>query len=382
MVAAVQPETAPVMSSFASLIEELERALAVGTESHRTEMLLRITDLFMAGAERYSDGQIDLFDEVITKLATAIEAKTRAKLASRLADVVNAPVGVIRILATDDDIEVARPVLKHSYQLDDSDLIAAADSKGQLHLAAIAERRNLSEAVTDVLVQRGNKYVAHSVAKNAGARFSDAGFRILVKRSATDEALALHVGVRRDLPRQHFLTLLDQASSTVRQRLTTERPAASRAVEGVLNEVVGGIRSDTRKGSSRYTEAISEVEAIKRSGTLGEAEVYRFAREGRFEETAVALSLLCGVEIDTVERSLQDRGHEMTLILAKLAGFSSTGAKSLLLLKTAGRGISAQDLNSALKSYGRLQVDTAQRVLSFYRARLKARSDEPVAAAS
>ena len=370
------------MSSIASLIEELERALAVGSESHRTEMLLRITDLFMAGADRYSDGQIDLFDEVITKLATAIEAKTRAKLASRLADVVNAPVGVIRILASDEDIEVARPVLSHSDQLDDSDLIAAADSKGQLHLAAIAERRNLSEAVTDVLVQRGNKYVAHSVAKNAGARFSDAGFRILVKRSATDEALALHVGVRRDLPRQHFLTLLDQASAAVRQRLTTERPAASRALEGVLNEVVGGIRSDTRKGSSRYTEAISEVEAIKRSGTLGEAEVYRFAREGRFEETAVALSLLCGVEIDAVERALQDRGHEMTLILAKLAGFSSTGAKSLLLLKTAGRGISAQDLNTALKSYGKLQVDTAQRVLSFYRARIKARGDETVAAAS
>jgi uncharacterized protein (DUF2336 family) len=369
------------MPAFTSLIEELERALAVGTEAHRTDMLSRITDLFLAGADRYSDGQIDLFDEIIGKLATAIEAKTRAKLASRLSDVPNAPVGVIRILAHDDDIEVARPVLKNSDQLDDRDLIAAAGSKGQLHLAAIAQRRSLSEAVTDVLVERGNKYVAHSIAKNAGARFSDAGFKILVKRSATDEALALHVGVRRDLPRQHFLTLLDQASATVRARLTTERPAASRAVEGVLNEVVGGIRSDTRK-SSRYTEAISEVEAIKRSGILGEAEVYRFAREGRFEETAVALSLLCGVEIDAVERALQDRGHEMTLILAKLAGFSSTGAKSLLLLKTAGRGISAQDLNNALKSYGRLQVETAQRVLSFYRARLKARGDEAVAAAS
>ena len=87
----------------------------------------------------------------------------------------NAPVGVIRILALDDDIEVARPVLKNSSRLDDSDLIAAAGSKGQLHLAAIAQRRTLSEAVTDVLVERGNKYVAHSV-RTRGARFSDAGF--------------------------------------------------------------------------------------------------------------------------------------------------------------------------------------------------------------
>ena len=57
------------------------------------------------------------------------------------------------------------------------------------------------------------------------------------------------------------------------------------------------------------------------------------------------------------------------LILAKLAGFSSTGAKALLLLKTADRGISAQDLDHALKSYDQLQVATAQRVLGFYRTR-------------
>ena len=35
----------------------------------------------------------------------------------------------------------------------------------------------------------------------------------------------------------------------------------------------------------------------------------------------------------------------MALILAKLAGFSSTGAKAILLLKTADRGMSAQDLD-------------------------------------
>ena len=33
-------------------------------------------------------------------------------------------------------------------------------------------------------------------------------------------------------------------------------------------------------------------------------------------------------------------------VLAKLAGFSSTTAKAILLLKTADRGISAQDLDS------------------------------------
>src|SRR5262249_47028726 len=154
-------------------------------------------------------GQIGLFDEVIAKLTNAIEAKARAKLSIRLADVPSAPAGVVRMLAFDDDIEVARAVLVGSERLEEAHLVAHAQSKSQQHLAAIAERKSISEAVTDVLVTRGDHHVARSVAKNAGARFSEAGFRMLVKRSASDDALALHVGARRDLPRQHFLGLLE-----------------------------------------------------------------------------------------------------------------------------------------------------------------------------
>ena len=359
------------MTNAPSLIDELERALSAGTNAQRITMLSRITDLFVEGASRYSAGQINLFDEVIVKLVTAIEAKTRAKLSSRLAPVHNAPPGVINMLAFDDDIEVARPVLTLSERLGEADLVANASSKSQQHLAAIAERRSLSEAVTDVLVARGDRQVVHSVARNAGARFSDAGLRMLVKRSGGDDALAIQVGARRDLPRQHFLRLLQEASAAVRGRLAAENPGAGGAVETALSEVVGGIRSEIRKVSPDYAAARSRVEAFYRAGRLGEPEVYGFARERSFEETAIALSLLCAVEIDVVERALLDPAHEMTLIVAKLAGFSSTTAKAILLLKAADRGLSTQDLDRALTSYGRLQVETARRVLGFYRTRLK-----------
>src|SRR5215831_14927701 len=229
-------------SAAASLIDELEVALAAGTNAQRINMLSRVTDLFIEGSSRYSDSQVNLFDEVIGKLTTVIEAKARAKLSHRLAPIRNAPPGVIRTLAFDDDIEVARPVLTMSERLDDADLVANASNKSQQHLAAIAERKSLTEAVTDVLVTRGDRQVMHSVAKNTGARFSDAGFRMLVKRSSGDDALALQVGARRDLPRQHFLRLLQEASAAVRDRLEAENPGAGGAVETVLTEVVGGIR--------------------------------------------------------------------------------------------------------------------------------------------
>jgi hypothetical protein len=192
---------------------------------------------------------------------------------------------------------------------------------------------------------------------------------MLVKRSSSDDALAMHVGARPDLPRRHFLRLLAEASASVRQRLVDENPQAGTAVETVLSEVVGSIRSEARKISPDHAAARARVEKLHRDGQLGEAEIHGFARERRFEETAIALSLSCGLEIDLVERALLDPGHDIALILAKLAGVSSTTAKAILLLKAADRGMSAQDLDQALTNFARLRVDTARRVLGFYRTR-------------
>jgi len=363
------------------LLDELEAALASGTNARRIEMLTRITDLFVSGAPRFAEDQIGVFDDVMVRLVATIEAKARARLSQRLAPIANAPTAVIHMLAFDDDIEVAQPVLSQSIRLGDRELVANAASKSQQHMAAIAQRRSLSEAVTDVLVERGSRDVVHSVVKNSGARFSDAGFRMLVKRSTGDDALATEVGKRSDIPRPHFLTLLEKASSDVRARLAAENPQAGAAVEGVVAEVVGGIRNDARNASPDFAAAQAAVERQNRIRRIGEAEIYQYARERKFEETAIALSLLCETPIDVVERALLDPGAEIVLILAKVAGLSSTTTKAILLLRAADRGMSANDLDRALASFNRLQPDTARRVLGFFRTRVKKPAEPMIAPA-
>jgi len=353
------------------LIDELEAALSSGTNSRRIEMLTRITDLFVGGATRYSEEQIGIFDDVMVRLVSTIEAKARAKLSHRLAAIANAPANVIHMLAFDDDIDVAQPVLQQSERLDDPTLVVSATTKSQQHLFAISLRRSLSEAVTDVLVERGDRDVVHSVVKNAGARFSDAGFRMLVDRSTGDDDLATIVGKRSDIPRPHFLVLLEKASSAVRALLASENPDASSAIDGVVAEVVGGIRDDARNSSPDFAAAQAAVERQNRLRRIGEAEIYQYARDRKFEETAISLSLMCDTPIDVVERALLDPGAEIVLILAKVAGLSATTTKAILLLRAADRGMSAKDLDQALASFNRLQPDTARRVLGFFRTRVK-----------
>jgi uncharacterized protein (DUF2336 family) len=372
---------AHTMTRTLPLIDELEAALSDGGDYRRVEILTRITDLFVGAAEYYSEEQISLFDDVIARLVTDIEAKARAMLAQRLAPIANAPSGVIRILAFDDDIDVAQPILRHSQRLDDLALVANANSKSQRHLFAISQRRQLSEVVTDALVERGDREVLHSVVNNIGAQFSDFGFRTLVTRSAWDGDLAIFVGKRLDLPRPHFLVLLEKASATVRARLTAENPQAGAAVKSVVGEVTKGIRDTTRKASPDFAAAQAAVEQLHRLRRIGEAEVLQYARERKFEETAIALSILCDTPIDVVERALLDPGAEIVLILAKVAGLAAATTKALLLLRAADRGMSAKDLDQALASFNRLQPETARRVLSFFRARAKSPQREIAAQA-
>jgi uncharacterized protein (DUF2336 family) len=123
-----------------SLIAELEDAIQSGSKDKRVETLRRVTDLFVADADRLSDQQIDVFDNVLGHLIKRIEDKALAELSRRLGPINNAPIDVVRRLARDDNIVVAEPILTTSARLSDTDLIEIASTKTPTHLMAISAR--------------------------------------------------------------------------------------------------------------------------------------------------------------------------------------------------------------------------------------------------
>jgi len=129
------------MDAGHSLIAELEDAIQSGAKDKRVDTLRRITDLFVADADRLSDKQIDVFDDVLGHLIKRIEGKALAELSRRLGPINNAPIDVVRRLARDDNIAVAEPILKTSTRLNDNDLIEIASTKPREHLLAISARR-------------------------------------------------------------------------------------------------------------------------------------------------------------------------------------------------------------------------------------------------
>lgn len=360
------------MPDAPSLIQELEQAIAAGSPAMRLNTLTRITDLFLAGSGGHSDEQLALFDDILMVLVDTIEVNAKVQLSRRLAPRADAPRKVVRTLAFDDSIAVAAPILMRSERLTDSDLVENAGTKSQEHLEAITQRSTLSEPVTDALIERGNSRVIQLVARNAGARFSEGGFGKLVGKAASDEGLARYVGSRRDIPRHHFVKLLETASSEVRARLISANPHLVDVIESTVAEVSSSIGNDVRSTSRDHARAMARIKRLHRTGQFSEADLHAYANANDFERAAVALAALGEFQIDLVERALLDKSTDQILILTRAAGCCRTTVRAVLTMRSADRRLSPMDLAEALAQFDRLQLSTARSALEFYRLRRQA----------
>ena len=346
-----------------SVLRELNDAISKGTPESRLKALWHATDMLLMG--RYTESEIWIFGEVIGRLSEEIELAARAQLARRLARSDKAPIHMVNKLAFDNSIDVAGPILRYSERLDNQVLVANARCKSQQHLFAISRRKSIDEPVTDVLVTRGDQTVVNSVAVNVGARFSDLGFLQLIKRSENNSILAEHLGRRRDIPRHLFQQLIAKASDDVRKKLQFERPEAGNAVA----DVAGSLHAMFGPASKDYFTAKKAVGAQHRRGELGEALLLEYAQARKRNEAVVALSLLCTLPVDVVERAMLAPDKEALLILARALDLSWATVMALLFLGAAEYRIATKDLDAMKAEFARLDVATSKKVLEAYHSR-------------
>ena len=362
------------MTESKSFLTELEDAVSQGSAESCLRALWHATDVLIAG--RYSEDQLWTFGEVIGRLAKEIEQASRIKLAKKLAPSSNAPFDVIRKLAFDDSIDVAGPVLRRSDRIDGQSLIANAKTKSQQHLLAIANRKHISYEVSDVLVKRGDKEVIRSVAANSGANLSDFGFLHLVNRSEDDTIVAENVGSRKDIPRHVFQQLISKASDEVRAKLERERPDLASQVRTTVTDITGAFQAKFGPATKNYFSAKRAVTKLQEYGQLDEDKLFEFAHSLKLEETTVALSLLCELPVDVVERALVDKNREVILVLARALDLSWPTTMALLFLGAANYRIIASDLDTMKREYDRLNVITSRQVLKAYQSRKGTSSDD------
>ena len=357
-----------------ALIEELETLIASKDIGRRADALRSVADLFASGSTRFSDDQIAMFDNVMGMLIREIDSSARADFGRRLLTFPDAPPQVIRALALDDEIAVAGPVLSEAEHLDDAVLVEGARTKSQEHLLAISRRKSLVEAVTDVLVERGNSQVALSTAENPNAKFSDFGYSTLVQRSEADGELAVRLWSRPEIPRQYLLRVFAEASEAVRARLEDADRGKANLIRDMVVNASDRLQAEARVRSAEYAAAAAHVRSLHRAGELDESRLAAFAQAGKFDETTVALSILCDFPIGLIERAMTQTQSAQILILAKGIGLSWETTKAIL---ESGANGSSHDLDALSEQFKNLKAETVAKALQFYRYRERMSARDP-----
>jgi uncharacterized protein (DUF2336 family) len=356
-----------------SLIAELENAVQSGSKADRIDTLRRITDLFLTTQDRLTAEQIDVFDEVIGHLVKRMEMRALAELSERLAPIENAPLGVIRNLAREDEIAVAGPVLTNSAKLPIADLVEIASTKGQGHLLAISGRRTLEESVTDVLIERGDRLVHRRLASSSDAHFSDIGMTRLVKYAESDDTLTEKLGLRLDLPLHLLRQLLEKARDIVREKLLRMAPSAHR---DEIQKVLSSIDAEVLKGARPAPDfdlARRVVHKMHVDGELDEIALLQFVKGSRYAESIMALAQMCPTPYEIIDRVVQSDRTEALIIPCRAAGLGWTTVRSFLQMRS--RIISPDELDTLKSEYAKLSPPTAQRVLRFWSVQKAAGKD-------
>ncbi|WP_291863414.1 DUF2336 domain-containing protein [Bradyrhizobium sp.] len=349
-----------------SIIAELEDAVRTGSPAERVETLRQVTNLFLHDGSRLSEEQVKIFDDVMCLLISRVESRARGEFGKRLAPLAFAPQRVVHQLAWDDEIAVAGDVLAHSSRLGTGTLVEIARKKGQDHLLAISGRTDLPEAVTDVIIDRGESNVIRKLATNAGARFSEAGYSGIVSRAEADDELTEILGLRIDLPVKFLRDLLRRASDAVRAKLAAiASPKLREEIKRVLQSILGDADEDT--SSARDFGGVEKFIKLKKElNELDDAAVFLFAEAGKFDEVIVSLAVLNDAPTEMMARLLEGPRADLILIPCRSARLNWPSVESILRNRPMPAPINAQTLALAQRDYRKLSMETAHRTVRFW----------------
>ena len=350
-----------------SLFVELETTLTHGAASQRFTILRRMTDLFLAGKETYSDDHIAIFDSLISRLIEKIEHQALVELSGKLAPVDRAPATVIGRLSRHDDIAVSGPILEQSNVLTDNDLIEIAKTKSQAHLSAIAGRKRIGEPVTDVLIDRGDSEVARKVTLNIGARFSRFGMAIAVRRAEQDETLAAAVADRIDVPQDLLDILVSKATVAVRERLLADaKPEMRQRITEVLARVSGQVSNEVAREAAAKTAAKTRAAPVDRDQLKGYMAICVDMKN--VAQLIEAFATYCDVPYKTVDDLVQEQSDEGMLVLGKASNMQWPELEGVLRVLLPSKTKTVEGMQALFAAYVQLTAANAHRAIRFIRA--------------
>lgn len=344
--------------------------------STRRQLVKRLADVICIPASQLTPQERHMAGDVLVELLRDADLDMREGVAKRIVMLNEAPRTISVILAKD-DIQVARHILENSKSLTDSDLIQVAKKVSAEHRKVIAQRRKVSDAVVDALVQFLEDDVVKTLLKNPGANFSETALQRILTISRNETHFIPLLNRREELRPSHGLTMFWWADGPTRKKIL-HRFAVSRAV---LQESCADLfpraaadgwqDAGVRKALQFVERRQRNRAAIARNehGSL-EAAIEDAAENGLDPHLTEEISYMSGVKPATGAQILTDEGGEGIAVLCKSTGLKREMVeniwKALRRPVTDENGETHPHLQRVIEAFDTISTDKAQTVLRYW----------------
>ena len=342
----------------------------------RHALLKRLADVVSLPASRINAFERAVTGDLLVEMLSLATTEDRKRVAQRLAPLSELPNALARMLLRDEP-EIAGLLIENCASLSDADLAACARDTGREHRLLMAERKGLSEVVTETLMSFGESDVIEAVLRNRTVRLGQSAIEGVVSLSRHNVSLCEHLLKRPELRPSAAYVMFWWCGPDDR-RTILQRFAVSREVMQEVSEDIFAMAADEGWQDPVSRKALQFIErrqrnraAVERSpyGSLEQA-IAAAAEIGLNREVAAEIAYLSGVKPLTGAKILGDAGGEPLAILCKATGLTKGDLAALWRSMKRPEVTASGEVSPAWErvqvTYDMLAVDRAQTVLRYW----------------
>ena len=284
--------------------EDVSKLLSDPSVETRADMAAKIAGDFDANA--LSENERRLAEEIFHVMVKDAEVRVREALALNLKENTGVPHDVALSLARDVET-VALPMLRFSEVLTDEDLIQIVASQSPAKQVAIAKRAQVSEGVSEALVDAGNEEAVTSLVANVGAEISEKSLQKVVDDLGEREAIQDAMVHRPSLP----VAVSERLVTVVSEKFLGELIKRRDLPEDVVTDMI--LQARERAVISLSTDSDEAdvgtlVRQLSENGRLTPSIMLRGLCMGDLTFFEAALAELAGVSLANARQLIHDSG--------------------------------------------------------------------------
>lgn len=301
----------------ADFLLSLARQKSAESRSRLTAIIL---DLFDEQGGTLTERQRALMFGILQSVINDIEVSVRQAVAGRMALMDDVPRDIVSKLAND-TINVAFPILEKSGLLRDEDLIEVIKLRTEEHMLAITMRQQVSEPVSDAIVETGRESVIVSLLRNANARISENTMGYLVEQSRRVDSFQEPILKREDLKPELAKRMFLWVSAALREHIVEQFDLDKGTVDELLEQVTSEEIAATG-ANARQSKASELADALKDEGMVTVDILLTALAEGEVPLFIALFAKVTKLREFLVQRLVFEPGGEGLAIASKAIGMS------------------------------------------------------------